>query len=400
MDLVFEVSTATQSTSAVVHKKNFKQAGGVIGREESCDWVLPDRKRYLSKRHAMITYSEGVFFLTDVSRNGTRDGRSGAQLPRGKPVRIEHGSMYVLGEFEIRAQLIQHAPAFEFTASVPQRAGSVIPDDAFFSPDPLETLNSQEHGHSELDDLLRFSMSAQDTGAAVNFSRIDREHLRVPQLIASTVNDPDENTSAVTEVGNEAFWEQFASALGLSIENLDVRQRESLAVSVAELLRLSISGLRQSLRTRAEIKNELGLARTLEEGVLKNPLKCAAGTPEVLHSLLQTQKPGQLSAQQSVSSAFHELQAQQVALVAAGRAAVSSTLGHFSPQQLSQRIQRHALPFALIHGSRWRAYERYYEALQKDGDWCEHLLARDFTRAYEEQLRLISTLQLDQEEHV
>ncbi|WP_367946894.1 type VI secretion system-associated FHA domain protein [Klebsiella pneumoniae] len=43
-------------------------------------------------------------------------------------------------------------------------------------------------------------------------------------------------------------------------------------------------------------------------------------------------------------------------------------------------------------GSRWRAYGRYHQSLCQDDDWSERLLARDFAQAYEEQVRLISTL--------
>jgi type VI secretion system protein ImpI len=46
-------------------------------------------------------------------------------------------------------------------------------------------------------------------------------------------------------------------------------------------------------------------------------------------------------------------------------------------------------------GSRWRAYGRYHQALRQDDDWSERLLARDFAQAYEEQIRLISTLHTD-----
>lgn len=85
-----------------------------------------------------------------------------------------------------------------------------------------------------------------------------------------------------------------------------------------------------------------------------------------------------------------------MALLSASRAAVRSTLEHFSPQQLTLRFERDGQqPLLATSGSRWRAYRRYHQALCQDDDWNERLLARDFAQAYEEQIRLISTLHLD-----
>jgi len=81
------------------------------------------------------------------------------------------------------------------------------------------------------------------------------------------------------------------------------------------------------------------------------------------------------------------------ALLAASRAAVRSTLEHFSPQQLVLRFERDGKQPWLASSARyWRAYLRYHHNLRQDNDWSERLLARDFAQAYEEQHRLISTL--------
>ena len=117
---------------------------------------------------------------------------------------------------------------------------------------------------------------------------------------------------------------------------------------------------------------------------------------QALGLLLQGAKPGQLVATQSVWSAFRDLQAHQVALIAASRAAVRATLDHFAPQQLTLRFERDGRkPLLATAGSRWRAYGRYHQALRQDDDWSERLLARDFAQAYEEQVRLIATLNID-----
>ncbi|MCY1304127.1 type VI secretion system FHA domain protein [compost metagenome] len=63
-----------------------------------------------------------------------------------------------------------------------------------------------------------------------------------------------------------------------------------------------------------------------------------------------------------------------------------------SPEQLALRFEREGRLLPSTSGSRWLAYRRLYRALQQEDAWAERLFARDFAQAYEEQVRLISTL--------
>ncbi|WP_047337126.1 type VI secretion system-associated FHA domain protein TagH [Pseudomonas protegens] len=395
MELVFEVLNAKQFVPSDLSSKTFRRAGGVIGRGEDCEWKIPDSNRHLSNHHALVSYRDGQFFITDTSSNGIRDSGSGARLRKGEAQRIEQGSVYVLGDFEIRARLVQAPEAFAVEAGRPQAAGSIIPDNAFFDLDPLNALDLQEHSGAELDELSALDTLQQEPGQRADHGPIDRESLLVPELVAPAeplaLREPK-----APAYQSDAFWARFGAALGLDLQALDNDQREALAVNVAGLFKHSIGGLQQSLRTRSELKNELRLALTTAQGNSRNPLKFAVDCEAVLGILLLDHKPGQLSAEQAISRAFRDLQAHQVALLSASRAAVRSTLEHFSPQQLTLRFERDGQqPLLVTSGSRWRAYRRYHQALCQDDDWNERLLARDFAQAYEEQIRLISTLHLD-----
>ncbi|MGE7960209.1 type VI secretion system-associated FHA domain protein TagH [Pseudomonas sp. NPDC089530] len=391
MELVFEMLNTKQFVPTELSSKTFKQAGGVIGRGEDCDWIIPDRKRHLSNHHAIVSYRDGVFFLTDTSSNGIQASDSGARLRKGEPQRIEHGSVYVLGDFEIRARLVRDPATFDAEVGRPQAAGSIIPDDAFLDLDPLNALEQQERVYSEIDELTALNAPRQEPRQRADYARIDMESLLVPELVAQP-EAPAPVEPAPVERQREGFWEHFGAALGVDLKGLDHDSREALAINAARLLKQSIGGLQQSLRTRSELKNELRLAQTTAQGGSKNPLKFAVDASEALDILLQGHKPGQLPAEQAVSRAFRDLQAHQVALLTASRAAVRGTLEHFSPQQLTLRFERDNKPLLATSGSRWRAYNRYHQALRQDDDWSERLLARDFAQAYEEQIRLISTL--------
>jgi len=391
MELVFEMLNTKQFVPTELSSKTFKQAGGVIGRGEDCDWIIPDRKRHLSNHHAIVSYRDGTFFLTDTSSNGIQASDSGARLRKGEPQRIEHGSVYVLGDFEIRARLVRDPATFDTEVGRPQAAGSIIPDDAFLDLDPLNALDQQERVYSEIDELTALNTPRQEPRQRADYARIDMESLLVPELVAQP-EAPVAVEPAPVERQSEGFWEHFGAALGVDLKGLDHDARETLAIDAARLLKQSIGGLQQSLRTRSELKNELRLALTTAQGGSKNPLKFAVDASEALGILLQGNKPGQLPAEQAISRAFRDLQAHQVALLTASRAAVRGTLEHFSPQQLTLRFERDNKPLLATSGSRWRAYNRYHQALRQDDDWSERLLARDFAQAYEEQIRLISTL--------
>ncbi|MNJ55566.1 hypothetical protein D3C77_510680 [compost metagenome] len=245
--------------------------------------------------------------------------------------------------------------------------------------------------YSDIDELTALNPPHQDPRQRADFTRIDMENLRVPELVAQP-EAPVAVEPAPMERQSEGFWERFGAALGVDIKGLEHDSREALAINAARLLKQSIGGLQQSLRTRSELKNELRLALTTAQSGIKNPLKFSLDTSEALGILLQGNNPGQLSAEQAILRAFRDLQAHQVALLAASRAAVRSSLEHFSPQQLTLRFERDNKPLLATSGSRWKAYKRYHQALCQDDDWSERLLARDFAQAYEEQVRLISTL--------
>ena len=398
MELAFEIRRAKHFVSADLCRKTFKKDGGVIGRGADCDWIIPDSNRHLSNRHAIVSYRDGMFFLTDTSSNGVVNANTGAHLPKGEPVRIEDGCKFLLGDFELIAKLIGEPVSTEGEAGLHQGADRFIPDDAFLDLDPLNVFEQQERVYSEIGEVLTPASKSQSAYQRADYARIDTESLLVPELIADHPKaEPVPEPKRVEHQG-ESFWERFGASLGVDLNDLCQDQREALALNVARLLTQSLGGLQQSLRTRSELKGELRLAQTIVQGAQKNPLKFVADASDALEIfLLQPSKPGQLSAEQAIASAFRDLQAHQIALLAACRAAVRGTLEHFSPERMTLRFERDDKPILATSGSRWRAYGRYHQSLCQDDDWSERLLARDFARTYEEQVRLISTFHTERQ---
>lgn len=403
MELVFDIVSAQQYAPGLLTSKSFKKAGGVIGRGEDCDWAIPDSKRILSGRHAQVSYVDGHFYLTDTSSNGVTLKDSGARLPKGEPQRIEHGNVYCLGELEIRARVLQDPAQFEDSIGQVQHAGSIIPDDAFLDLDPIAALQQRPRGYSQLDEFAGLVQAPEEEQARTQYARIDMESLLLPELVAEATPEPVVTPRPqprampipVAEPLADGFWQRFGDALGVKIDDLDAEAREALAVQAARLLKQSVAGLQQSLRTRSELKNELRLALTTVQSAGNNPLKQVGDAGEALTALLRGNKPGALPAEQAVGRAYRDLQAHQVALYAASRTAVQGLFEQFAPEQLCLRFEQERKPLLATSGSRWRAYQRHFRALQKDDDWSQRLFARDFAKTYEEQVRLIATLNTD-----
>ncbi|MFL1553544.1 type VI secretion system-associated FHA domain protein TagH [Pseudomonas sp. D47] len=374
--------------------KIFDRRGGMIGRDEGCDWVIPDSARHLSNQHALVTYREGVYYLTDNnSRNGTFLAADRTRLQEGQAKRIEHGCVYALAHSEITAHLGHNETLDERSFGVQRPTVGTIPDDDFFGS-PLEILDQRERSWSFGDvDLLDSLLDPPPLPIQqYDHAAIQTQHMPLPRLISETVKSPEAPAAAPAECQSEQFWQQFGEVLGIDLAQFNNDSREALALKAARLLKQSMAGLHQSIRTRSELKNELHLALTSVQIASSNPLKHASDSQQALRELLGDEKSGQLPAEQSIARSFRDLQAHQVALLSASRAALRGALEQFAPAQLTLRFEQ-SRQTSLWPGSTWRAYCRHHQTLNLDSEWSERLLARDFAQAYEEQVRLICTLQ-------
>ena len=88
-------------------RHEFDHTGGTIGRNASCNWVLPDPTNILSARHASISYNGRGFEITDTSTNGVYVNAVNASLGRGNAAFLSHGDTLYLGGFELSVTLLE-----------------------------------------------------------------------------------------------------------------------------------------------------------------------------------------------------------------------------------------------------------------------------------------------------
>jgi type VI secretion system protein ImpI len=382
MQLVFEV--CDPASGELPARKVFDSVGGVIGRGMGCDWVIPDATRLISSHHGLISYRDDRYFLTDISSNGIGVSGSGERLRKGQARLISEGDVYQLGSLNIRARLLGHDPR-------PFTLNERIPEDAFLGLDPVQALDCEQRRRESSHTLEALDPSAESAAPSMGHGAVDRDHLVVPEWavpLADVVPPPVPVTAAP-----ETFWSQFGEALGMGVDTLDTPGREALAIKVAGLLRQTVDGLQHSLRTRDELNSEVNPRWNTSALKHPNPLKDCADTQAALVSLLGRGELGRLSAELTIAQAYRDLQVHQLALVVACRAALRSARVAFAPAHLLLCFERERKPHRFFtDGAHWRAYQRHYQRLNDEACEGEQLLRDDFTNAYEEQVRLVSTL--------
>ena len=80
-------------------KIEFNESGGLIGRNQDCDWILEDPDRYVSSRHVKISFRDDTFYAEDTSTNGTF--LNDELIGKGNKVAVGTGDVMRVGRFNI-----------------------------------------------------------------------------------------------------------------------------------------------------------------------------------------------------------------------------------------------------------------------------------------------------------
>ena len=146
MILILEVTTPQAAELGPGRCKKFGPAGGAIGRNNQSDWVLPHAK--VSACHARISFSNGSFYLEDMSTNGVFLNARANRLTRGRPQVLRSGDRIIIDPYEIEVSIDVSTPLHHDPfgpAGVPSRQ-----DDALSTPVPSVGPDSEP----ELDPLV------------------------------------------------------------------------------------------------------------------------------------------------------------------------------------------------------------------------------------------------------
>jgi len=138
--------TMLRCPDAVAPETRVLQGGEFsIGRGSENDWVLPDRERFISKRHCMLAYRSGGWQIADLSANGTFLNGEAEPVGRDRPRELRDGDRLRLGAYEIELRIVETA--------VPRHVPSGRGDP--FALDPFEPRAAPATPPFDADPLLR-----------------------------------------------------------------------------------------------------------------------------------------------------------------------------------------------------------------------------------------------------
>ena len=126
MSLILTLTISKNYLSEHDNDYVFDECGGSVGRNQDNDFVLPDPNHFLSRKHAVISYQDGAYYLTDVSENGVFLKHLNQPVGKNNTVRLNDGDCLGLGEHELDVSIKQteHVGSHEQYETGPESIGS------------------------------------------------------------------------------------------------------------------------------------------------------------------------------------------------------------------------------------------------------------------------------------
>lgn len=366
--------------------RQFVACGGTIGRARDNDWVLPDDKRFISSRHALIDFQGGAYFLVDTSRNGVYINGADTAVGRGQPQRLFNGDRLRLGEYDISVEIT----AEDELASEDGMGDSVVRAQLV----PIE--ESMEMKLVDESKMRAFAYDALEKQLAPPVPTA-REPAVAPaaEAMRTEANPAPTPRSAPPPAGNAAAVEIFCKAAGLRPSDLHGANPDEVLSIAGKLTRELLTGLAELLQNRARVKDALRLSQTGIRPGQNNPLKFSPTVAEALRYLLGEPGGSYLPPDRAVQAAFQELRDHQQALLKAMIHAMRDFAERLEPEELRNRFDRGLKRSPLLAGTNklkyWELYEESYSTLtqQDAGAPLPAVVIDEMTKAYEQELEAL-----------
>jgi type VI secretion system protein ImpI len=415
MELMMEVISRQKFAANFTITHVFSEAGGYIGRSDECEWVLPDRGKRISRKHAMISCDGQSFYIEDISRNGIVTEPGAVSIKPRQQHKVEHGAVFILGVYTVQARLL-HDPHSYIQPEIED--SELLMADNVLSLDPLNAMDQQENFEAKrrlgyYDDLLGETMPERDIVTPDHTSAATDSLIRVSVVPDEDVHglDTEEDEDSMAWMSGKESVEKpvdsivvdepihsvpdsetdmFFSMLGYTKTPESRAERERMLRQAAELLLAAVDGMHHCLRNYSESKKELRIPVTTMQLTGNNPLKFSA-TPEIaLEQMLGPEGKGMLPAGKAMKLGFFDLHGHHMGLVAGARAAVHALLVKISPAAVQTRLDING-PVRSFRTSRlWHTFKQMHKEHMDDHDDFAPLFLQDFARAYEQQTRILS----------
>ncbi len=214
--------------------------------------------------------------------------------------------------------------------------------------------------------------------------------LPVPPRQAPVDAAPNANPAPHAPVADSELLQALLRGLGLPDLTVN-RSGPELAELVGAMLREATGGTMGVLMARAMTKRESRLEMTMIATQANNPLKFFPDTDSALSQMLGNTMPGYMAPVRAYATAFDDLKAHELAILAGMRAALGGVLHRFDPAAIEQRLQVPTVMDKMMLSNRkakmWdRLVELYQEIARDADDDFQRMFGEQFAAAYEEQI--------------
>ena len=415
MSLRLRVVSDHRRQLAERHTVVFGVSGGAIGRSGDNDWVLPDPLRYVSAHHARVHFSDGHFYLEDLSTNGvfvndrpeplSKLGSSGYKLKNGDVLRI--------GDYQIVVALetdtVPEIPQLDSAAAVPTSIHALHPIGRASQTDIGAMLDLEELLVSEPADSgsgsfqpvnaygQAVSSASAGTGAAAAARAApladpsdDSIARRIARLAKAAGRD-SRGASAPALYDVQSGLQAFCRGAGIDPDKLPAEAQTRMLHLVGQLLREALVGLKDLERSRSEIRDRFRIEMPPPEPDDPRPSLGRSTVDELLLALLIQHESRSVDAVQWLREAVGETKSHEQAAAQAMRAAFIEFLDRLDPAELEARFERAARRGKARSADKaqyWELFTTFYRNLiEMPADHLPHTFVEAFAAAYREAVK-------------
>ena len=195
---------------------------------------------------------------------------------------------------------------------------------------------------------------------------------------------------AAGPASNTALFAAFFQGAGIEMSDLPPAEQEAAMKAMGALFRAFVSGTRDVLMSRAEIKHEMRVEQTMIRSRDNNALKFSVSPEEALQALLRPNRPGYKAPLAAVEEAFDDIRSHELAVMAGMQTGLMALLKRFDPALLESRLQKGMLDSILPSSRKARFWEMFcaaYKDIAREAEDDFHaLFGREFARAYTAQV--------------
>jgi type VI secretion system FHA domain protein len=409
----------------IASKRNFHfdNRGCSIGRNDSNDWVLTDPNSYISGQHANIVYRDGVYFIEDVSTNGTFLKNPYKKLPKGHPIKINTSDVFIIGDHELQARYSNNdytESDIINTADENDIDDELIPNDDFIFNNKSTAFTSVETELSndlDVEDMLDSStidivpeessniipdidiadfLTNEDNPSEVEVEfetneEAYEEHIIVPNY---TNPEPEPKKEKVQEVHKnmkkdnsslENSIKILESRLGLEISSLTPKERDRLMAELGDIINITLGSLKNSLEIKDKIKEDLNLSTIHIDTNSSNPIKLGTSAIKLLQNKESSAMLGMMNISEAIKKSFKEIDIHSISLYNSSKSVANIALSKFSPKNLEYKFEANGMLRGVMPKQQllWRAYVDMFKGLNENPEDGVSMIRDDFKKEYE-----------------